>query len=128
NPDLPPLTREARQAGGIPVSGRVLDPDGKPVAGAKFAIIDDEAGAAIPQLASDAEGRFAFELPRTREVRNPRQVVASAPGVGLAWLSEPRDNAEFRLVPDLPITGRVIDLQGQPVAGATVAVRDIHAC
>jgi RNA polymerase sigma factor (sigma-70 family) len=125
-PELPPLTREARPAAGIPVSGRVLDPDGTPVAGAKFAVIDDDTGAAVPQLVSDAAGRFAFELPRTKEVRNPRQVVASAPGFGLAWRSEPRENAEFKLVPDLPISGRVIDLQGQPVAGASVLVHNIH--
>src|SRR5262249_57799637 len=33
----------------------------------------------------------------------------------------------FRLVPDLPITGRVIDLQGKPIADALVVVHDIHA-
>jgi hypothetical protein len=42
------------------------------------------------------------------------------------WLSEPGADAVFHLVPDLPITGRVLDLQGKPVAGATVAVQDVH--
>ncbi|HKB04377.1 MAG TPA: sigma-70 family RNA polymerase sigma factor [Gemmataceae bacterium] len=110
----------------IPVSGRVLDPDGKPVAGASFAIIDDETGAPVPKIVSGADGRFAFDLPYPPTVRNPRQVVASAPGLGLDWLSEPRADAVFRLVPDQPITGKVVDLQGKPVAGATVAVHNVH--
>jgi hypothetical protein len=40
---------------------------------------------------------------------------------------EPRADAVFKLVPDEPITGKVIDLQGKPVPGATVLVHDIHA-
>jgi RNA polymerase sigma factor (sigma-70 family) len=126
-PNHPPLTREARPASGIPVSGRVLGPDGKPIAGAKFAVIDDEDGAVLAGPSSAEDGRFAFALPYPPTVRNPRQVVASAPGLGLDWLSEPRDDAVFRLVADAPITGRVIDLQGKPVAGATVAVANIYA-
>jgi RNA polymerase sigma factor (sigma-70 family) len=111
----------------IPVTGRVLDPEGKPVAGAKFAVIDDEDGAPVPDLVSGADGRFAFQLPYPKGVRNPRPVVASAPGFGIDWVMEPRDDAVFHLVPDLPITGKVIDLEGKPVAGATVAVSDVHA-
>ena len=111
----------------IPVSGRVVGPDGQPVAGAKFFVIADETGDAVPRAKSGADGHFAFQLPYLRQVRNPRQVVAAAPGFGVGWLSEPRTDAVFRLVPDLPITGRVIDLQGKPVAGAMVAVHDVHA-
>jgi RNA polymerase sigma factor (sigma-70 family) len=110
----------------IPVTGKVLDPDGKPVAGAKFAVIDDEDGAPVPEVVSGPDGKFAFQLPYPKGVRNPRPVVASAAGYGLDWVMEPRDDAVFRLVPDLPINGKVIDLQGKPVAGATVAVRDIR--
>jgi RNA polymerase sigma factor (sigma-70 family) len=116
-----------RNSDSIEVSGRVVDPDGRPVAGARFAVIDDETGTPVPQVASGPEGRFAFRMARPHSVRNPRQVVASAPGFGMDWASEPRADAVFHLVPDLPITGRVIDLQGRPVAGATVAVRDVHA-
>src|SRR5262249_54302420 len=52
---------------------------------------------------------------------------ASAPGFGVDWIVEPRADAVFHLVPDQPMTGRIIDLQGKPVAGATVAVRDVYA-
>jgi RNA polymerase sigma factor (sigma-70 family) len=111
----------------ITVFGRVVGPDNRPVAGAKFAVIAEETGAPVPQVVSGSDGRFTFQLPRFREVRNPRQVVAWARGFGVDWLSEPRTDAVFRLVPDQPITGRVIDLQGKPVVGATVAVHNVHA-
>jgi RNA polymerase sigma factor (sigma-70 family) len=111
----------------IKVSGRVVDPDGKPVAGAKFAIIADEVEERIAEVKSGADGKFTFAMSYPKEVRNPRQVVASAPGFGVDWISEPREDAVFKLVPDLPIMGRVIDLQGKPVRGASVALHNIHA-
>jgi hypothetical protein len=110
----------------ITVTGKVLGPDGRPVAGATFAVIDDEDGAQVPQVKSGTDGRFTFGLRRPQGVRNPRQIVASAPGFGLDWESERQENATYHLVPDLPITGRMIDLQGKPVAGATVAVADVR--
>jgi RNA polymerase sigma factor (sigma-70 family) len=111
----------------IPVTGKVLDPDGKAVAGAKFAVIDDETGTPIPEVVSGPDGKFSLELPYPKGVRNPRPVIASAPGFGVAWVMEPRADAVFQLVPDQTITGKIIDLQGKPVAGATVAVQNIHA-
>ena len=114
----------------IAVRGKVLDPDGKPVAGATFTVIDDEDGTPVPDIKSGPDGRFAFQIPHPYPqgiVRNPRQVVASAPGFGLEWISEPREDAVYKLVHDQPIAGRIIDLQGKPVAGATVAVHDVHA-
>src|SRR5262249_16441870 len=50
----------------IKVSGRVVDADARPVAGAKFAVIADETGAAVPQVVSGSDGRFTFQLPRFR--------------------------------------------------------------
>jgi RNA polymerase sigma factor (sigma-70 family) len=114
----------------IAVTGKVVDPDGKPVAGAKFVVIDDESGTPVPKIVTGEDGRFNFQIPHPYPegpVRNPRPVVATAAGFGMDWLSEPREDAVFRLVPDLPIQGRVIDLEGKPVAGATVAVHNIHA-
>jgi RNA polymerase sigma factor (sigma-70 family) len=112
----------------IEVSGRVVDSDGRPVAGAKFAVIDDETGTPVPEIASDSQGRFTFRTSRPQPGRSPRprQVVASAPGFGVDWVSEPRNDTVFHLLPDCPISGRVIDLQGRPVAGATVAVQDVR--
>jgi hypothetical protein len=69
----------------VTYSGRVVDPDGKAVAGAKVAFIADEKGAFVPQLASDHEGKFTLRIPRPRTVINPRHVLVSAPGFGIEW-------------------------------------------
>jgi RNA polymerase sigma factor (sigma-70 family) len=126
-PEAPPAkTQAAIVPKPVPVSGKVLDPDGKPLAGAKFTVVDDEIGEPVPRITSGPDGRFAFELPYPKTVRNPRQVIAFAPGFGIDWISEPRDNAVFHLTPDCSITGRVIDLQGRAVAGALVAVDNVR--
>jgi RNA polymerase sigma factor (sigma-70 family) len=111
----------------IAFRGRVVDPDGKPVAGAKVAFIADDKGAFVPQLSSDHEGQFTLRIPRPRTVINPRHVLVVAPGFGMDWESEHQTDATFHLVPDLPIVGRVVNLEGKPVAGATVAVHDVRA-
>src|SRR5262249_51125784 len=66
----------AKGKSGITVSGKVVDPDGKPVAGAKFSVSDDEVEEKIAPVGSDAEGRFRFEIVYPKTVRNPRQVIA----------------------------------------------------
>ena len=58
-------------------------------------------------------------------------VVASAPGYGPGWASAVRspgdpDETTLRLVEDgPPIEGRIVDLEGRPVAGARVKVANI---
>ena len=59
HPDLP-LTMEK----GIVVTGRVLDPDGKPVEGAAISVIGDQPeGAGLADGMSDANGRYQLRLP-----------------------------------------------------------------
>ena len=51
------------------------------------------------------------------------QVIASAEGFGPAWtgLAEIKGEIELRLVPDdIPIEGRLLTLEGRPIAGITV--------
>ena len=72
----------------IPVTGRVLDPDGKPVAGAKFAVIDDETGTPVPEVVSGPDGRFKFQLAYPK---GALAAVMRRPPAGLNWVMEPRD-------------------------------------
>jgi RNA polymerase sigma factor (sigma-70 family) len=128
--------------------GRVVDPDGKPLAGADVTVWwhSDEwsrwhardlqprkprAGAR-----SDADGRFRFsfakaEMDDTAHNHRPEpwryvQVIAAAKGYGPAWkitFDLHKEELLLRLVrDDLPLRGRVLDLQGQGVAGAVVHV------
>jgi RNA polymerase sigma factor (sigma-70 family) len=118
----------------IEVRGRVVDPDGRPVAGAtvQTAYLDRDIMPA-PDVASGPDGRFFIQVPpwrrnsvlRRRDAMFP-WVVASAPGFGPGWASavrEPGASGEIatRLVEaGPPIEGRIVDLEGRPVAGARV--------
>jgi RNA polymerase sigma factor (sigma-70 family) len=127
------------QGGGAEVRGRVLDPDGRPVRGAKLLFV--RWSAQLPDkvwATSSADGRFRFMAPRAQVASDGWEtasegafVLAAAEGYGFAVerLGKPQTAAglTLRLVPDdVPIRGRVLDLQGKPVAGARVRVNDLE--
>src|SRR5206468_3363243 len=79
------------------------------------------------------DGRFRFEAAKDEVLtpigpRGPFPVVAVADRLGAAWaaMKQAGDELTFRLVKDLPISGRVLDTEGRPVAGATVRVTAIY--
>jgi RNA polymerase sigma factor (sigma-70 family) len=119
------------------VRGRVLGPDGKPAAGARVSYLQNRPsnalGAFFPGTfagAADGDGRFRLDVTiRGRNGVRPFHpigtLVAAAPGVGPAAIhvGAPEELKDFtlRLVKDdVPIDGRIIDLEGKPVAGVTV--------
>lgn len=90
------------------ISGRVLDPDRRPIPGAR-----------VNEARADGEGRY--ELPFEPQGCD---VIAEGflPLVGVRW------NEEFRLQRAAVLSGRVVDERGTPVAGALVyAIRAEHA-
>jgi len=118
----------------IVLAGRVVDPDGKPVSGAivwrlRFGEPAKEA------TRTDADGRFTLppdpNVDRTRTHAGGRvHLAATKPGFGMALPPERFDPKELvlKLMPDdVPIRGRVLDLQGKPVAGATVTPLEVWA-
>jgi hypothetical protein len=129
------------------VTGRVLDPHGRPVAGATLHLQPDSgepawrepAGPPPAQASTDADGRFEFTVERSllAAARSRRArfsgpfLAAFAPGYGPAWtddlmIGEP-GGVVLKLVEDLPITGRLIDLEGRPAPGITVRVIQVDA-
>jgi len=116
------------------ISGRVLDPDGKPVAGANVFV--RPAGGKEPArgaVKTDADGRFALPIANVPLVTSTT-VAATADGFAAAWASfagkPPGDLTLTLAKDDLPIRGRVLDLQGKPIAGVkarfieTIAIPD----
>jgi RNA polymerase sigma factor (sigma-70 family) len=123
----------------VEVGGQVLDPDGKPVRGAKLLFL--WWGAKLPHkvwATSNSEGRFRFAAPQAQTANAgwemPRSevfIVAAAEGYGfaVARLNKPEAaaNVTLRLVKDdVPIRGRVLDLEGRPVAGVRVRINDLE--
>ena len=124
------------------VVGRVLDPQGKPVANATTMVYAalKWAGrgvrlapmwpAAIGQAQSDGSGRFRVDAPR---VSSSRQevfgLIATAPDYGAGWVKLDPDAAEpaadITLRPEQVIEGRLFDLQGRPVRGVTISVESM---
>jgi RNA polymerase sigma factor (sigma-70 family) len=118
----------------IEVTGRVLDPDGQPVAKARLYrehwLKDIPAGAADYDMVSlgttDAEGRFRVKLPRPDvSSTRPCSIIAAADGFGVNWVDlkdgKPSE-VTLRLVKEQVVRGRLINTEGQPVVGLTVQV------
>ena len=143
-----PVTDDAD--GTFPARGRVLDPDGKPVAGAGVFVrhyaqshwneIDMMAARQKGRVAlTDADGRFHFGLDKGashvsydsgQAGWHKAQVAVAAPGFAPAWVDAgdlvKQGEIALRLVrDDVPVRGRVLDAQGRPVAGVTVRMRTI---
>jgi RNA polymerase sigma factor (sigma-70 family) len=122
--------------------GRVLDPDGKPVAGAKvyyhFITREDEP---IPvRTATDSQGRFSFTLTRKdvplsadaiqADPRKIGQVIVKADGFTFAWRTATGKAEELNLQlgqDEAPMEGRMVDLQGKPLAGLRVSTLSVFA-
>jgi RNA polymerase sigma factor (sigma-70 family) len=133
--------RAAEEKGdSVAVSGCVVDPEGKPVAGAKVFFVRyilGERNPPPPTVISDDDGRFRLRVSRTgyQEAHEKNlwlrgAVIALGKDFAPGWVGgdniEKLANVTIRLRNDVPIEGRVLDLQGQPVAGVSVQVRSVR--
>jgi RNA polymerase sigma factor (sigma-70 family) len=120
-----PRSAKREAAESIEIHGRVLDPDGKPKAGAKLLLLG---GDKMRQFgATAADGRFTVAVPK--EAMGSK-LIAQADGFGIDFLdlpkSDPKKPLELRLVKDHAIRGRVINTEGKPVTGATITLTLIY--
>jgi RNA polymerase sigma factor (sigma-70 family) len=142
--DRQPVAPGAEADAPVAVSGRVLNPGGKPLAGARLYVgysarryprdFQRRQTAYPLRATSAADGRFQFAFARSeldaRWLDDARPaVVAVADGYGPAWaeVGEPGQGAglSLKLVDDLPVEGRILDQNRQPIAGARVLVLDV---
>ena len=119
------------------VSGRLLDPSGKPVSGAAVRwiafrtddqlLLDQTSGAepaVVGETKTGEDGRFRVALDKPGVAVALRIFPAGLPSIRLGG---PYDSSEESSLDDLhvspaePLTGRVVDDQGKPVAGAAVS-------
>jgi beta-lactamase regulating signal transducer with metallopeptidase domain len=119
----------------VTVRGRVLRPGGPPAAGARVSLRRHYWTSTVkwlPVAATTADGNGNFELSyRPSQFADNvgsdakySTIAAQAEGFGLQW-AELRDvqgtePVVITLVPEVPIHGRVIDLEGKPVEGVNV--------
>jgi RNA polymerase sigma factor (sigma-70 family) len=119
-------------------AGRIVGPNGQPVADAKVYLshLGGYFREPLPTPASATtgpDGRFAFTVSNAKfEERWGAKVVAAAPKHGPGWVDVrpggKRDDLTIRLVEDdIPITGQVVDLEGKPIPKVTLTVWQIHS-
>jgi RNA polymerase sigma factor (sigma-70 family) len=138
----------------IEITGRVLDPKGKPFGGAKLYVgysvrtwatigglriaqdFDFQPKSYPLRATSGPDGRFRFVFARSElDARTLDDslpaVVAVAAGYGPDWMEITASNQgaelSLALVEDLPLDGRILDQNRQPVAWAKVLVREVDA-
>ncbi len=112
------------------IKGRVLDPDGKPLAGATVYFVPKAARRKADlklRAVTDEAGSFRLS-PALADMQGGARLLATAAGHGPDWADVKKDaETTLRLVKDdVPIRGRVIDLEGQPIVDVTV-VADLLA-
>ncbi|WP_422924006.1 sigma-70 family RNA polymerase sigma factor [Singulisphaera sp. PoT] len=117
--------------------GKVVGPDRQPMAGASLYVTPASGYLKQPYPSSvmattGKDGAFAFDLNDSKYQGWGLVVAAEAPGFGAGWvrvlLKDRRDDLMIPLVKDdVPITGQVVDLEGRPVAGASLRLMQINA-
>jgi protocatechuate 3,4-dioxygenase beta subunit len=124
------------------VSGRVTDPEGKPLAKAMVEVIgrprkrwvgadvSSDRHELLGRGESDADGTFRLDVPRTSSLLYfDVYVLASQAGFGLGWVSlnpdAPQPTAEVRLPAQQVLGGRLIDINGQPASGVKLEVTSL---
>jgi hypothetical protein len=88
----PQAAKEADNKEVVAYSGRVLDPDGKPMSGAKLYLTKPwyflKRPAPSPLYATTGEdGRFSFTVPQTTVGNDQMEVVATAKEFGPGWVT-----------------------------------------
>jgi RNA polymerase sigma factor (sigma-70 family) len=127
-----PQAVDAKEPGGetVVIKGRVLDPEGKPLEGAKLYLSSKDPTAAA-RATSGTEGRFEFSCTKATLAAaslqgQPAQVMAVAKGYGCDWVAidpNKKDGTlKLQLVKDAPINFRVLDQDGEPIVGAKASL------
>ncbi|MFO1092777.1 MAG: M56 family metallopeptidase [Planctomycetaceae bacterium] len=119
--------------------GIVRDESGKPIAGAKLEVLPNPLshasgdGVQALTLGTTADdGRFDAEFePDDFYGTAGEMLQVTAHGFGPAWLQADEaklsENLEIQLTADtVPIEGQILDLEGNPVAGAQISVERIE--
>ncbi|WP_020467194.1 carboxypeptidase-like regulatory domain-containing protein, partial [Singulisphaera acidiphila] len=121
------------------VTGRVLDPDGKPVDGAVVDLVarprTPPVGASeeavqftlLGQGQSGADGGYRLDAPRTASARVLEVIaLATVPGYGLGWAELNPDakqpEADLKLQTEQPVRVRLVDVSGAPAGGVKVLI------
>ncbi len=130
-----PRDDQAAMADSLVLRGRVLDPDGKPLAGASMVLSApaQDLGPRSRLGRSGPDGRFAVSIPRDLlrlvggDDAPPASIAAVAPGLGPDWATIDLEKKAEPIVlklrrDDVPIEGRILGRDGRPIPGLSIEV------
>ncbi len=116
-------TARATDQAALAVAGTVVGPDGKPVPAAKLYLVSSKRTKPEVVATADESGKFRFAV-KPEEVGQNGRVVATGGTHAPDWIDLARAGkgpVTLRLrKDDIAFTGKVVTLEGQPVAGATI--------
>src|SRR5436190_3792348 len=141
--DAKPARAEPKPGEQVVISGQVVDPEGKPVSNARLWLeykrLTQPAAELGPRYSttSGPDGQFRFSFPKSElttqsrdDYWNSARVIATAAGFGFDEAVASKELAAkpltLTLAKDTTIRGRILDIEGRPVAGASVRVKDIR--
>lgn len=107
------------------VGARVVDADGRPVEGALVTRLHADS----PSVTTGADGVFVLSrgkgnpFGREASVEIAKDGYAKMSETVWRWPDDGRKMADIRLLRPAPVRGKVVDQDGRPVAGATVALQ-----
>jgi hypothetical protein len=105
---------------GVKLSGRVVGPDGGPIAGVSLELLDDWCDNWPERAVTDPAGRFAF----AKMARDDRILFVEAEGFPVhalpVYLTPDMGELVVRLSPENLLWGRVVDPGGTPLAGVRI--------
>ena len=123
------------------VRGRIVGPDGHPVNGAHVAAIArrmvierggelNPDGVVLGEATADEQGRYQLSIAgASSKTHRYASVIARADNSAVVWqrldLDASEVDASFNLKPAETITGRLVDIEGQPAAGVRLKIRSI---
>jgi len=107
---------------GLELAGRVVDPAGRPITGARVLRGSDQFGRDVPRAETKADGQFRFAHVPAGESVLTVQALGYAPALQNVVVRPGLAPVEFRLEKGRTFQGRVLDAKGEALAGATVAV------
>ena len=112
---------------GAAVTGTVISPTGRPVAGAAVVFSGRHGSGSSVRLKTDEQGRFhtgRFVAPDRPEVTLTVQADGFASAIRRITATPGTPPQVIKLDPRKPMRGRVVDSQGRPIPGAAVASTD----